>query len=51
MKVQILLKAEHLPSPKGWIRKNPNTFAVVSTVSEVGTIMGIKRRRVGMTEV
>ncbi|KAI2497409.1 Copine [Fragilaria crotonensis] len=50
MRIQILLRAEHLPAPKGWIRKNPNTFAVVSTVSEVGTIMGIKRRRVGMTE-
>jgi hypothetical protein len=52
MKVQVLLRAENLPSPPGVIlRKNPNAVAVISMVSDFGSVMGIKRRRVGMTEM
>jgi hypothetical protein len=54
MKVQISLRAENLPSPKGWMlikAKKPNMFAVVSNVTDVGSVMGIKRHRVGVTEV
>jgi hypothetical protein len=52
MRVQILLKAENLPAPKvRFGKKIPNAFAIVSNVSDVGSVMGIKRHRVGVTEV
>lgn len=52
MKVQVFLRAESLPPPSSFMRRKMlNTFAVISNVSDVGTIMGIKRHRVGVTEV
>eukprot|EP00547_Thalassionema_nitzschioides_P006564 CAMPEP_0194207020 /NCGR_PEP_ID=MMETSP0156-20130528/5894_1 /TAXON_ID=33649 /ORGANISM="Thalassionema nitzschioides, Strain L26-B" /LENGTH=596 /DNA_ID=CAMNT_0038933691 /DNA_START=122 /DNA_END=1912 /DNA_ORIENTATION=- len=51
MKVNIFLRAENLTSASGWRKKAPNTFAVVSLVTGVGSVLGIKRRRLCITEI
>jgi len=60
MKVHVYLKAENLqPGASGgggggWFsasKKAPNTFVDVSAVTGVGSVLGIKRRRLCVTEV
>lgn len=59
MKVHVYLKAENLQPGSsggkgGWFsasKKSPNTFADISAVTDVGSVLGIKRRRLVVTEV
>mmetsp|Transcript_1741 Transcript_1741/g.2115 ORF Transcript_1741/g.2115 Transcript_1741/m.2115 type:complete len:599 (+) Transcript_1741:129-1925(+) len=49
MKILLFLRAENLPS--GWRIKSPNSFAVISLVTGIGSVLGIKRRRFCITEI
>lgn len=56
MRLQLLVKADRLPAPKAqyysWKpKKQPNAFCVVSNVTEIGSVLGIKRHLLGSTEV
>jgi len=55
MRLQLLIKADKLPAPKAqysWkMKKAPNAFSVVSNVTEIGSVLGIKRHLLGTTEV
>ena len=54
MKLRLWLSAEKLPAPqnKKLFGKNKiNAFAVVSKISDFGTVMGVRRHRLQMTDV
>lgn len=55
VRFQLLIRAEKLPCPKAahtWMpKKYPNSFCVVSNVSDVGSVLGIKRKILGASEM
>ena len=54
MRLQLLIRAEKLPLPPSkwqFQKKNPNAFCVVSNLTEIGSVLGIKRHWIGTTEV
>ena len=50
VRLQLLLSCEDLPRLTV-LRKPPNAMCVVATVTDSGSVMGIQRHRIGVTEM
>ena len=50
VRLQLLLSCEDLPRSTV-LRKPPNAFCVVATVTDSGSVLGIQRHRIGVTEM
>lgn len=51
VRFQLIVRAQSLRRSKAFFSKPPNTFAVLSNCSDVGSVLGVKRHRLQATEV
>jgi hypothetical protein len=50
VRLQLMISCEDLPRVSV-MRKLPNAVAVVATLTEIGSVLGIQRHRIGVTEM
>lgn len=51
VRLQLMISCEDLPRISVMPKKLPNAVAIVARLTEIGSVLGIQRHRIGVTEM